>query len=84
MLDSTVDRLKELKESPASSTWFKDHEAVFLDPQQLGDRNLVVTEAAKQDFLKKVYRPYIQSVIDHISSRLKSSDVFSAFSLFDP
>ena len=31
-----------------------------------------------------MYRPYIQSVIDHITSRLQSSDVFSAFSVFDP
>ena len=31
-----------------------------------------------------VYRPYIQSVIDRISSRLKSSDLVSAFSNFDP
>ena len=26
----------------------------------------------------------VQGVIDHVSNRLKSSDVFSAFSLFDP
>lgn len=81
MLDSTVDRLKELKDNPASNTWFKDHKAVFSDPQQLGDRNLIITEAAQQHFTKNVYCPYIQSVTDHLSSRLKSADVLS---LFDP
>ena len=31
-----------------------------------------------------IYRPYIQSVTDRISSRLKSSDLVSDFSIFDP
>ena len=34
--------------------------------------------------MRKIYRPYIQSVIDPISNRLKSSDVCSCFSVFDP
>ena len=38
----------------------------------------------KVSFLSKVYRPYIQSVIDHISNRMESCDIFSAFSIFDP
>ena len=54
------------------------------DPQQLGGHNISITEDEKEEFMRKVYRPYIQSVIDHISNQLKSSDVYSCFSVFDP
>jgi hypothetical protein len=75
MVESSIARLKELKEMPNTSTWFKDHVSVFSDPQQLGKHNISITEDEKEEFMRKVYRPYIQSVIDHISNRLKSSDV---------
>ncbi len=67
MVSNTKDRLKELKEKPHTSTWFKDHATVFSDPKQLEERNIVVTEDQKSEFLQNTYRPYIQSVIDHIS-----------------
>ena len=84
MVDSTIQRLKELKENTSSSTWFKDHCDVFTDPSQLGARNIDLTESMKAQFLQKVYRPYIQSVIDHISGRLESTDLISSMSVFDP
>ena len=31
MVDACIKRLKELKEKPASSTWFKDHLTVFSE-----------------------------------------------------
>ena len=70
----------------SSSTWFKDHDhvSVFSDPQQLGEHNISITEDEKEGFMRKVYCPYIQSVIDHISNQLKSSDVYSCLSEFDP
>ena len=36
MVKSTLSRLKELKEPPSSSTWFKNHSLVFSDQEQLG------------------------------------------------
>ena len=50
----------------------------------MGDQNVLVTEVEKELFIVKTYAPYIQSVIERISKRLKSSDVYSCFSLFDP
>ena len=44
----------------------------------------MVTSVEKDDFLQKIYRPYIQSVIDHINARLESSDLISSMSVFDP
>jgi len=79
MVESTLSRLRELKETPSSSTWFKDHKSVFIEVAESE-----VSDATQEAFTKSVYRPYIQGVIDHISSRLKTSDTFSAFSLFDP
>ena len=32
----------------------------------------------------QIYRPYIESVIDDISSRMESSDILYVFSIFDP
>ena len=84
MVESTIARLQEIKDTPTTSTWFKDHTTVFSDPDQLGDQNVLVTEVEKELFIVKTYAPYIQSVIDRISKRLKSSDVYSCFSLFDP
>ena len=40
MVSNTIDRLKELKEKPDTSTWFKDHATVFSDPAQLGEKIL--------------------------------------------
>ena len=84
LVDGTLSRLKELKENLHSSTWFKDHKTVFTDSELLGERNIVISEEEEQQFMMQVYRPYIQSIIDRISSRLKSSDLVSAFSIFDP
>ena len=36
MVKTTVGRLKELKNYPSNSTWFKDHLKVFSDQKQLG------------------------------------------------
>ena len=36
MVDSTTKRLCELKDDPASSTWFHEHGKVFTDDSQLG------------------------------------------------
>ena len=47
MVESTTQRLKELKENIDSSTWFKDHCAVFTDPSQLGAKDIDVTESMK-------------------------------------
>ena len=84
MVESTTKRLKELKESPKSSTWFKDHCLVFSDPTQLGTKEIEVTDVMKADFEQNVYRPYLQSVIDHINGRMESTDVISSMSVFDP
>ena len=81
LVQGTVTRLMEIKEDVSSTTWFKDHTAVFTDPGQLGTRNI---ETEQDNFLRNIYRPYIQSVVDHISSRLRSSDIVSSFSVFDP
>ena len=80
MVSGTIKRLQELKEHPATSTRFKDHLKVFTETSQSSLQDVSVSEA----FLSRIYRPYIQSVIDHISSRMESSDIFSAFSIFDP
>lgn len=84
MTDSTIKRLKELKENPKSSTWFKDHLTVFTDKAQLGSKEVVVTSEEEDNFLRQIYRPYIQSVIDHINGRMESSDLISSMSVFDP
>ena len=84
MVSGTIKRFQELKEHPATSTWFKDHLKVFTETSQSSLQDVSVSEADKTSFLSRIYRPYIQSVIDHISSRMESSDIFSAFSIFDP
>ena len=79
--------LQELKEHPATSTWFKDHLKVFTETSQSSLRDVSVSEADKTSFLSRIYRPYIATecdIIYHISSRMESSDIFSAFSIFDP
>lgn len=38
MVESTLKRLKELKEDTDTTTWFKDHSTVFTDPAQLGEK----------------------------------------------
>ena len=84
MVESTTKRLMELKEDVNTSTWFKNHSSVFTDDAQLGAKNIVVTEEEKNLFLHKVYRPYMQSVVDHINRRMESTDLISAMSVFDP
>ena len=54
MVESTTQRLKELKENTDSSTWFKDHYAVFTDPSQLGAKDIDVTESMKTISSKSV------------------------------
>ena len=69
------------------SNWVKETELmrqVFSDPKQLGQLEVQITESDRKSFIQGVYNPYIQSVIDHITSRIQSSDVFSAFSIFNP
>ena len=64
MAESTVSRLRELKESPSSSTWFKGHLGVFREI-----RDSEASPVEQETFMSKVYRPYIQG---HISNRLES------------
>ena len=72
LVDSTLSRLIELKENPLSTTWFKDHRNVFTDSNLLGERNIDISDEQEEQFIMHIYRPYIQCVIDHISSRLNS------------
>ena len=80
MVSGTIKRLQEFKEHPATSTWFKDHLKVFTETSQSSLQDVSVSEADKTSFLSRIYRPYIQSVIDHISSRMESSSQY----YFDP
>ena len=57
---------------------------MFTDNSQLGAKKIVVTEEEKAGFLQNVYRSYLQSVIDHISGRMESTDFLSSVSAFDP
>ena len=84
MVNSTTERLTEIKENVNSTTWFKNHSLVFTDDTQLGGKNIVIMEEEKIQFLQTVYRPYIQSVIDHIRNRMECTDLVSAMSVFDP
>ena len=38
----------------------------------------------KAAFVANVYRPYLQSVIDHINKRIESTELISSMSVFDP
>ena len=78
MVDSITKWLQELKGMVRSITWFKDHSLVFTDNSQLGAKKIVVTEEEKAGFLQKVYRSYLQSVIDHINGRMESTDFLSS------
>ena len=60
MVESTIKRLREFKESPATSTWFKDHAAVFTQSTH-PKFQVTISEVEKVSFLSEVYRPYIQS-----------------------
>ena len=75
LVQGTVERLMEIKYNVSSTTWFKDHTAVFTDP---GTRNITVTETEQDNFLRNIYRPYLQSVGDHICGGLRSSDIVSS------
>ena len=84
MVESTIKRLKELKEDTDTTTWFKDHSTVFTDPAQLGEKSIAVPETMKTHFLQEVYHPYLQSVIDHIRGRIECTDLISSLAVFDP
>ena len=84
MIESTLDRLKELKKDTNTTTWFKDHSDVFTDDMQLGDRNTDITDTMKTQFIQKVYHPHIQSVINRIKSRIEKTDLISTMGVFDP
>ena len=73
-----------MKENANTCTWFKNRSSVFTDDAQLGAKNIVVTEEEKKLFLHKVYRPFVQSVVDHINRRMESTDHISAMFTFDP
>ena len=57
---------------------------VFTDAAQIGGRNIAVTDEEKAGFVEKVYRPYLQSVNDHINGRMVSTELISFMSVFDP
>ena len=75
MVNGTITRLKELKDNTETSTWFKNHMNVFSDDSLLGSRNIIITSEEEASFIQQVYRPYIQSVIDHTNARLASTDL---------
>ena len=62
MVLTTVVRLKELKDYPSNSTWFKDHLKVFSDQQLLGQMKVQITELDRKSFIQEVYNSDIQSV----------------------
>ena len=33
---------------------------------------------------QKVYRPYLESVVDHVNGRMESTDLISAMCIYDP
>ena len=82
MVESILERLKELKEDTDSTTWFKDHSSVFTDPAKLGEE-YCCHETMKTHFLQEVYRP-LQSVIDHIRGRIECTALISSMAMFDP
>ena len=64
MVQNILGRLKELKDHPTSSTWFKGHFLVFSNQNQLGQLDITISETDKETFTKRLHNPYIQSVID--------------------
>ena len=84
MVNGTITRLKELKDNTETSTWFKDHMNVFSDDSLLGSQNIIITFEEEASFIQQVYRPYIQSIIDHTNARLTSTNFISSMSMFDP
>ena len=77
MVESTLERLKELKEDTDSTTWFKDHSTVFTDPAQLGEKSVAVTETMKTHFFPGGVLP------DHIRGRIDCTDLISSMAVFD-
>jgi hypothetical protein len=55
MVDATIKRLRELKEKPASSTWFKDHLTVFSESTLPNFNTVTISEAEKVSFLSGIY-----------------------------
>ena len=62
MVLTTVVRLKELKDYPSNSTWFKDHLKVFSDQKLLRQMKVKITELDRKSFIQGVYNFNIQSV----------------------
>ena len=54
---------------------------VFTDNDLLGVKEIVVTPKEKDAFLQNIYTS--KSVIDHINSKLESSDLVSYISVLD-
>ena len=80
MVQTTVGRLKELKDYPSNSTWFKDHLKVFSDQKHLGQMKVQITELDRKSFIQGFYNPYIQGV-----KHLEWNDlVYFQLSIFDP
>ena len=61
-MQTTVGTLKELKDYPSNSTWFKDHLKLFSDQKQLWQMKVQITELDRKSFIQGVYNPCIQSV----------------------
>lgn len=64
MVESTVKRLRELKENTPSSTWFKDHVAVFTESTHPKFEGVTVSETEKESFLSKIYIPSLYPECD--------------------
>ena len=59
LMQCTISRFLEIKDCVSSSTWFKNHTAVFTDSCQLGKCNIVVFETDQDNFIiNNVYRPH--------------------------
>ena len=58
--------------------------SVFTETTQLGTKYYNSEWWRESYILGDKYRPYIQSVIDHISSRMEYTDLLSTLSVFDP
>ena len=71
MVEKHTGSPKGTQEDTNTTTWFKDHIAVFIDNMQLGDRNIDITDTMKTQFVHKVYCPYIESVINQIKFERK-------------
>ena len=62
MVQTVVGRLKELKNYPSNSSWFKDHLKVLSDQKQLGQMAVQITELDRKSNIRGEYNHYIPSV----------------------